>query len=274
MHVVIAWGSTRWMDPRVMVVFSKIFRGVPSDHLPFLFASVLVFRSAFLPSSHHPSPIALSLRSQSDLASDAPFFPLHHQQHNPKSKLSLSSWQQLRSLLRIVIPSIHSREALLLIAHSAFLVLRTVLSVAVAKLDGRIVRDLVCANGRGFLKGLALWFVLAVPSIYTNAMVRRSSHPASSHVLIHPTRSATSSPSSPSVLGTVSLGIFTTSTSRHHLTFAITASLFRASTSISPPISRPGRTASPAYSTSPVSTKRSSAHSPTRIQWQPNEAHS
>ncbi|KAG9311790.1 hypothetical protein JVU11DRAFT_8037 [Chiua virens] len=67
----------------------------------------------------------------------------------PTSFLSTSKstfWHQLRSLLRIVIPSIRSREALLLIAHSSFLVLRTVLSVAVAKLDGRIVRDLVSAD--------------------------------------------------------------------------------------------------------------------------------
>jgi ATP-binding cassette subfamily D (ALD) long-chain fatty acid import protein len=30
----------------------------------------------------------------------------------------------------------------------------------------------VSANGRGFLKGLGLWFALAIPSTYTNAMVR------------------------------------------------------------------------------------------------------
>ena len=36
---------------------------------------------------------------------------------------------------------------------------------------GRIVRDLVNADGRGFLIGLGLWFALAVPSTYTNTMV-------------------------------------------------------------------------------------------------------
>ncbi|KAH0834768.1 ABC transporter transmembrane region 2-domain-containing protein [Lanmaoa asiatica] len=125
-----------------------------------LVASILVFRSAFLP------------------------LPAHSHAHDARqSKLSLSSWKQLRSLLRIVIPSIYSREALLLLAHSCFLVLRTVLSVAVAKLDGRIVRDLVSADGHGFLKGLALWFALAVPSIYTNSMARRRSNPTGTYRL-------------------------------------------------------------------------------------------
>ncbi|KAF9235810.1 ABC transporter transmembrane region 2-domain-containing protein [Melanogaster broomeanus] len=87
----------------------------------------------------------------------------------PPQTPTSSPW---KSLLRIVIPSIRSRDALLILAHSCFLVLRTVLSVAVARLDGRIVRDLVSADGYGFLRGLGLWFALALPSIYTNSMIR------------------------------------------------------------------------------------------------------
>ena len=56
--------------------------------------------------------------------------------------------------------------------HSIFLVLRTVLSVMVARLDGKIVRALVSADGKGFIKGLGLWYLLAIPSTYTNSMVR------------------------------------------------------------------------------------------------------
>jgi ATP-binding cassette subfamily D (ALD) long-chain fatty acid import protein len=159
-----------------MVVFSKILRrqcdSSARQPLLLLLASILVFRSAFLPSNNNTPTVTLPVSSQADLASHARLFPLHPQQRNGKSKLSLSFWQQFRSLLRIVIPSIRSREALLLLAHSCFLVLRTVLSLAVAKLDGRIVRDLVSADGYGFLRGLALWFALAVPSIYTNSMIR------------------------------------------------------------------------------------------------------
>jgi hypothetical protein len=71
---------------------------------------------------------------------------------------------------------VHSRPRGSPSPHSSFLVLRTVLSVAVAKLDGRIVRDLVSADAHGFLRSLALWFALAVPSIYTNSMVRSRIH--------------------------------------------------------------------------------------------------
>lgn len=41
----------------------------------------------------------------------------------------------------------------------------------VARLDGKIVRDIVKADGKGFMRGLALWFLLAIPSSVTNSMV-------------------------------------------------------------------------------------------------------
>ena len=52
--------------------------------------------------------------------------------------------KQLRAILfRIAFPSWRSKESMIVVFHSFFLVLRTVLSVGVARLDGRIVRDLV-----------------------------------------------------------------------------------------------------------------------------------
>jgi ATP-binding cassette subfamily D (ALD) long-chain fatty acid import protein len=54
--------------------------------------------------------------------------------------------RQLTSIATILFPSWHTKEALLLILHSIFLVLRTYLSVVVARLDGRIVKDLVSSS--------------------------------------------------------------------------------------------------------------------------------
>lgn len=62
----------------------------------------------------------------------------------------------------------------MLLLHTLFLIQRTVLSVMVARLDGRIVRTLVQADAKGFARGIMWWFILAVPSTYTNAMVSRS----------------------------------------------------------------------------------------------------
>ncbi|KAL9935777.1 hypothetical protein V8E36_005354 [Tilletia maclaganii] len=81
-------------------------------------------------------------------------------------------FRQLRAIFLILIPHSNSREVFIFALHSFFLMLRTYLSVLVARLDGAIVRDLVSANGKGFMRGLGLWFALAVPSTYTNSMIR------------------------------------------------------------------------------------------------------
>ncbi|KAJ3480904.1 hypothetical protein NLI96_g8018 [Meripilus lineatus] len=103
-------------------------------------------------------------------AQDKKHFPLVPQSHKPN--LDRTFLRQLYAILRIAIPSWRSKESFIVVLHSFFLVARTVLSVAVARLDGRIVRDLVSADGKGFLKGLGLWFLLAIPSTYTNTMIR------------------------------------------------------------------------------------------------------
>lgn len=46
-------------------------------------------------------------------------------------------YKRLSTLLRIVIPSLRSKEALLLVMHSSLLVFRTAISLYVAALDGR-----------------------------------------------------------------------------------------------------------------------------------------
>jgi ATP-binding cassette subfamily D (ALD) long-chain fatty acid import protein len=51
--------------------------------------------------------------------------------------------RQLHSIATILFPSWKTKEAALLVLHSLFLIARTYLSVVVARLDGRIVRDLV-----------------------------------------------------------------------------------------------------------------------------------
>jgi ATP-binding cassette subfamily D (ALD) long-chain fatty acid import protein len=77
----------------------------------------------------------------------------------------------LLRLLKIVIPGWRSKELRLLVSHSVFLVLRTLLSLYVAELDGRLVSNLVRGKGKDFLLGLVWWMIVAVPATFTNSMV-------------------------------------------------------------------------------------------------------
>ncbi|KAJ3089093.1 hypothetical protein HK102_007226 [Quaeritorhiza haematococci] len=78
---------------------------------------------------------------------------------------------RLTKLLKIVIPGVSSKEFWLLNLFSAFLVGRTILSVYVAELDGRIVSALVRGQGRQFVLGILYWMLVALPATYTNSML-------------------------------------------------------------------------------------------------------
>lgn len=71
-----------------------------------------------------------------------------------KPGLNLAFLHQFLSLLSIMIPRWTSKETGLLVSHGMFLLLRTYLSLVVARLDGEIVRDLVAGNGRSFIWGI------------------------------------------------------------------------------------------------------------------------
>lgn len=89
-------------------------------------------------------------------------------------ELNREFFKNLLRLLKIVIPGWRSKELRLLISHSVFLVIRTLISLYVAELDGRLVSSLVRAKGRDFLLGILWWMVVAVPATFTNSMVRSS----------------------------------------------------------------------------------------------------
>jgi ATP-binding cassette subfamily D (ALD) long-chain fatty acid import protein len=71
-----------------------------------------------------------------------------------KPGLNLAFLHQFLSLLSIMIPRWTSKETGLLLSHGVFLMLRTYLSLVVARLDGEIVRDLVAGNGKAFAWGI------------------------------------------------------------------------------------------------------------------------
>ncbi|KAF7186293.1 ATP-binding cassette sub-family D member 1 [Pseudocercospora fuligena] len=88
-----------------------------------------------------------------------------------KVELNREFFRSLGRLLKICIPSWKSKEARLLASHSVFLVLRTLISLYVAELDGQLVSALVRGKGKAFIKGLVWWMLVAVPATFTNSML-------------------------------------------------------------------------------------------------------
>ncbi|PSN61308.1 hypothetical protein BS50DRAFT_578676 [Corynespora cassiicola Philippines] len=88
-----------------------------------------------------------------------------------KVELNREFFKNLLRLLKIVIPGWKSKEFRLLISHSIFLVLRTMISLYVAELDGRLVSSLVRGKGKDFLTGLVWWMTVAIPATFTNSML-------------------------------------------------------------------------------------------------------
>lgn len=89
-----------------------------------------------------------------------------------KPGLNLAFLHQFLSLLNIMIPRFRCKETALLFSHGVFLLLRTYLSLVVARLDGVLVRDLVDGQGKAFLLGILRWLSVGALASYTNAMIK------------------------------------------------------------------------------------------------------
>ncbi|PQE17145.1 ATP-binding cassette sub-family D member 1 protein [Rutstroemia sp. NJR-2017a WRK4] len=87
-----------------------------------------------------------------------------------KVELNREFFKNLIRLLRICIPGWRSKEMRLLVSHSIFLVIRTLISLKVAAMDGALVSSLVRGKGKDFLIGIVWWMLIAVPATFTNSM--------------------------------------------------------------------------------------------------------
>ena len=86
-------------------------------------------------------------------------------------ELNSEFFGNLWRLLKIVIPGWGSKEFRLVISHSFFLFIRTLISLYVSELDGKIVSSLVRGKGKQFFKNIAWWMMVAVPATFTNSML-------------------------------------------------------------------------------------------------------
>lgn len=91
---------------------------------------------------------------------------------NVKPGLNVAFVHQFMAIMQIAVPRFGSKESGLLSFHAFFLLLRTYLSLVVARLDGEIVRDLIAGKGKDFLFGLVKWLSVGVVGSYTNSMIK------------------------------------------------------------------------------------------------------
>lgn len=89
-----------------------------------------------------------------------------------KNILNLRFLNQIIIIWRILIPRLYSKNSYLLLSQCFFLVLRTWLSLIITKLDGQIVKNLISANGKKFVRDLIYWILIAFPASYTNAAIK------------------------------------------------------------------------------------------------------
>ena len=71
-----------------------------------------------------------------------------------------------------MIPGVWCYESGLLSLHTLVLVIRTFLSIFVAKLEGRMVKHIVRKDVTTFIWLLATWFGVAVPATFINSLIR------------------------------------------------------------------------------------------------------
>lgn len=81
-------------------------------------------------------------------------------------------FKRLRRLLHIVIPGWRSKEFALLGLHTGVLLVRTLISLYIATLDGLLVKAIVDRRADDFMLNIAKWLGIAVPACYLNSMIR------------------------------------------------------------------------------------------------------
>ncbi|CAI5757046.1 unnamed protein product [Candida verbasci] len=85
-----------------------------------------------------------------------------------KSKLTKESFQRLKNA---IIPKIHDKTVLILLAHLVLLVTRAIITIKVATLDGQLVGALVSKRLKVFSKYLLYWMLIGIPASINNGLI-------------------------------------------------------------------------------------------------------
>lgn len=79
---------------------------------------------------------------------------------------------QLYKLIRLMIPTIYSKEVGLLLLHTLVLITRTFMSIYVATMEGKMVKFIVKKDVKSFAFMLLKWIGVALPATFLNSTIR------------------------------------------------------------------------------------------------------
>jgi len=94
------------------------------------------------------------------------------QQESSLISVNKRFYNQLRRIIRILIPRLRSDSFLLLLTHLITLISRTFLSIYIARLDGAIVKSLVQRHPRDFIRTICIFLTVAIPASFINSFIR------------------------------------------------------------------------------------------------------
>ena len=89
---------------------------------------------------------------------------------NQQHKVRLTKESFLR-LIRSCIPSVTDKSVIFLVSHIVLLVIRAIITIKVASLDGRLVGALVSKRLRRFSKLLVVWMLIGLPASLVNGLL-------------------------------------------------------------------------------------------------------
>lgn len=90
----------------------------------------------------------------------------------PRVAVNATFLRNLLRLLRVAFPSPFTKDTLLVLLQAAALIIRTYLSLYIARLDGLITVLLTRGEGAKFVRAVALWMAIGVPAATINAVIQ------------------------------------------------------------------------------------------------------
>lgn len=128
-------------------------------------------REVFLKDGNKDRKIVINTTEKDQYEHDKYLFK--HLDRDTKHHLFNSRFlQQLNVISSILVPKVLHKNSILLSLQVFFLILRTWLSLMVARLDGQIVKDIIGGNVRKFMFDMGCWFLIAFPASYTNSAIK------------------------------------------------------------------------------------------------------